>query len=156
MRDDLEKNFYIKVVEFGLKKPDGFSDGDIIDNKALELKDWEKEILRRYLENAKVNYKQTGTFGKSGHSETLFSVIKNDKDGFKYSITFDTYFKYYDYLELKFARENAESAKKLATWALGLSIISIIVAVSIPFLITQTIKLNSNQFNEIKTFYEGK
>ena len=147
----MEKSIYIKIIEFGLKHPDGFTG---ISDKDLDLKEWEKDIVKTYLSNARVNFYETQTLNRNSNVETPFLVINTHggpkNDTYTYIVNFDTHFKYLDYQELKFARENAKTARSLSLVAIILAGLSILIAILIPVFIKQTIKIDNNQFNRIE------
>lgn len=149
-----EKSLYIRVIELALKYPKGFKFADIIDNKKLSLEDWEKNIVMRHFKNACDHF----NWNDNTKGETIFLFIHgnhsqpNSPDNM-YMLTFDAEFTFIDFLELKFARENAREARILSTRSILISIIAIIVSVLLPLatalLMTQTIKIDSNQVKSI-------
>ncbi|HEY9583724.1 MAG TPA: hypothetical protein VJI66_02040 [Candidatus Paceibacterota bacterium] len=152
---DPEKSLYVKVIETALKYPDGFKYSDIVNNKELGLKDWEKSILNRYFYDAceRYNYKD------NTKGETIFLFIygnynKSNSPENIYTLTFDTEFTFIDFQELKFARKNAQEARKMSTWAIGLSIFAILVSILVPlgvaYFMTQNVVLDNDQFQTIK------
>ncbi len=150
---DPEENFYIRVIEYGIKHPDGFTYDEIIDSKELGLKDWEKEAMKKYFHNAYVNFNQNESMGKSGSAETLFLLINRKNlnfihDSNKYTINFDSHFKYIDYQELKFARENAKTAKTLSLCAIGIAVLSIAAAIFAQLWLN-TVRIDPEQINRI-------
>jgi len=160
--DRSERNVYIRTIELGLKYPNGFSYGEIINNSELGLREWEKDVIVEYLKNAYENF----TFGDipqgNADRETLFLMIKEAKGGGKgdftddshrYTINLDAYFKFIDYEEIRLARKAARDAKILSWMA-------IIIAILIPFFaaryINQTVNIDHSQFEELKTMLEKK
>lgn len=149
----MTQDFYLRLLEFGEKRPNGFSLDDILEDKELKLEDWEKNIARIHCENAFDNTKQYG--GGFPNHETLFILVQGKGSGdfnekkLKFIINLDSRFKYIDYIELKEARENARSARKFSWIAIILSILSMITAVLIPLLINQTVELDVNQLDSI-------
>ncbi len=150
--DKATENFYIRVIEYGIKHPDGFTYNEIIDNKDLDLKDWEKESIKKYFNNAFINSYRDESKSRSGDAETLFLIISKGGSSCdsRYVINFDCYFKYIDYQELKLAQKNAATAKKLAIYAIGIAIASMIITVLIPIFITQTVKIDMEQIDQNK------
>jgi len=132
---DLEKNLYLRITEYGVKHPKGFSCDKILRNKTLNLKKDEKSVVEKYLHSAHVNARETKTMARSGNSETPFLLIGNPSGHMysdetnKYTLSFDAHFKYVDYLELKFAREHATQAKTLSLWAIKVATVTLAVTV---------------------------
>ncbi|MEN9582944.1 MAG: hypothetical protein RL641_898 [Candidatus Parcubacteria bacterium] len=153
------ESLYIRVIELALKYPEGFTFSDIIDNRELNLEGWKRNIFDRYFLNACQRYHHNNnTIG-----ETIFLFIVGNKDKHdspenKYLLTFEAEFTFIDYLELKFARQNAKEAKTLSIWAIVLSAIAILVSALIPFIIahevTQSVMIDKNQFQEIRNLIE--
>ena len=116
----------------------------------MNLQEWEKNIVTVHLENARVNHYQTQTLNRNSNIETLFLEIKGDPARHTYIINLNSEFKYLDYQELKFARENAKTARNFSLIAIMISILSVMVAILIPILFKQTIQIDDYQFNDIK------
>src|SRR3989344_8396274 len=156
--DRSESNVYIRTIEFGLKYPNGFSYGEIINNSELELREWEKSVIDEYLKNAYENFSFGDLAEGNADRETLFLMIKKGKgdftdDSYRYTINLDAYFKFIDYEEIRLARKAARDAKILSWMA-------IIIAILIPFFaaryINQTVNIDHSQFEELKTMLEKK
>lgn len=148
----MKESLYIRIIEFGLKHPDGFTVKEVIGNKNLNLQEWEKSVIRVHLANAHTNYHQTQVLNHNSNIESMFLEIKEGSYGASgtYIINFDAEFKYIDYQELKFARENARSARNFSIVAIIISMLSILTAILIPLLVTQTVKIDPLQINDIK------
>lgn len=150
-----EENFFIRIIEYGIEHPNGFTYDEIINGAPLNLKDWEKEIIKKYFNNAYINSRRDESKDRSGPAETPFLLVDRRVGGDyanslnKYVINFDSYFKYLDYQELKFARENAKTARNLSLYAIGIATFSIIVAILVPIIIKQTVKIEVKQFDQI-------
>ncbi len=124
----MKKDIFIKLLEYGNGHPEGFNYSKILNDKKLNLNDWEKEITRKYLENAFRN------LGCDIVLETLFLVIKVSgsdytNDNFKYIINRDSRFKYIDYLELEEAQLASKQASKNALAAIKIAIIALIISI---------------------------
>lgn len=155
--ENLRKNMLLRVIELGIKHPDGFTYSDIIDNGELRLTSWEKEILDRYFTNAFRNLQGANSL-RPADAETIFLVLKTGENphtnnSWLYTINLDTHFKYIDYLELREARENAKEARKLASWAILVSVIAIVVSIFVPSFITQEVQLPESQIQGIKDIF---
>jgi len=148
----MKENIYIRVIKFGIEHPEGFNYEKIINDKQLELNDWEKNIVDKYLDRAFKNEQSLTINSNYPNLETLFLVVekttdyKDDKT--KFIINLDSQFKYIDYLELKEARETASRAHKIAMGAIIISVISIIII--------QTVKIDQQQYNEIKSLITNR
>lgn len=150
--ENMEESIYIRIIKYGLKHPGGFSADEIIGGKELNLKDWEVELVSNYIEKA---FKNETFYIGSGYpnAETLFLCIKRagsvtDKDT-KYVINLDAHFKYIEYVELREAREVARKAQRLAWIAIIISSVSVIAAIIVALLVTQTVKLEIGQLNQL-------
>ncbi len=161
----MKKDIYIKLIEFGRKNYSGFNYEDL--NKSQELDDDIKEVGNIMLKNA---YSNTFKSIHGGYSnlETMF-LVKSNNGGYienyidpkiKYVLNLDADFKYIDYQELKHARRMSREAKKTSEKSIKIAIIAMMLSVIIPIIVallfTQTIKVNRNQFNEIKTLINNK
>jgi len=155
----LTKDIYIKILEFGESRPDGFNLNDILTDKKLKLADWEKNIIKKYCKNAHLNTKQYMASGIP-NLETLFLVISGgnnyDNEACKYVINLDSRFKYIDYLELKEAIKTAREARWLSMVAIIISIIAVVTSIVVVLIFTQTVKIDQQQYNEIKSLIINK
>lgn len=145
-----EKDIYIKILEYGELHKNGFKFNTIVnDLKNLEI--WEKTLIQQYVDNAYYNKTTVGAPGYS-EKETLFLCI-NINSSFldsEYIINLDSRFKYLDYKELQQAQENAKTARTYSVIAIILSLLSILIALLIPVLLEQTVKINNHQFGYIE------
>ena len=160
----LDASIFLKIIEFGLNRPDGFTYEEIMEE--LRLDGWEKDITGEYLRCAFKNAYYMRNVGESANIETPFFVVKLRGSHFesgdaKYIISFDAHFKYIDYQELKFARENAEHAKTFSLRAIKLSCIAIVISLIsmfVPFIIAlfmnQVVKIDEGQFQLLKSMTE--
>lgn len=153
----LEKNIYLRMIEFGINKPDGFMYKEIFES--IKPNNWEHAILDKYLYEAYLNARNRRISNAGATIETPFFVIQIGNsdhhlhESYKYIISYDAHFKYLDYQELKFARENAKEAKTLAVKAIWISLAAILVSALIPLLIasymTQSIQIDEKQVESI-------
>ena len=152
----MKENIYIRVIKFGIEHPEGFNYDGIINDKQLKLNDWEKNIVDKYLERAFKNEQSLTINSNYPNLETLFLAVKktteHKDDSSKFIINLDSQFKYIDYLELKEARETAVKAQRFALGAILISVVSIIAML----FIIQTVKIDQQQYNEIKNLIMDK
>jgi hypothetical protein len=159
--ENKKESLYIRVIEFALESPDGFTYSDIIESTELSLTPWEVYVIDRFFYNANQrNHHNNNTIG-----ETIFLQISDTPNPeyksktHKYILTFESEFTFIDYLELKFARENAKEAQRFSRKAIRFSVIAIIVSALVPFIVawivTQNIKVDNTQFQEIKNTIES-
>ncbi len=154
-----KKNIHIKILEFGINRTEGFTYDEIINAKELKkLKDSEKIIIGKYLNNAYLNH-----FNNAQNIavifETMFIVVGCDKDykkyGYKdkntkYILNYDSHFKYIDYKKLEETREMAKNATKGAKRAMYFAITTIIISIILTFLqIISPIEIEEEQINKI-------
>ncbi len=154
----IDNSVFLCIIEFGLKHPDGFTHSNI--TSALKLADWERTTTERYLDNAYRNTCNSGIPSQSTSLETPFFATKVNKlQGYQsventYIVSFDAHFKYLDYQELKFARQNAKEAKKLAIVAIIISALATLASIVVPILVAewlnQTVRLDDVQFQAIQ------
>lgn len=145
----IENSIYLRVIDYGLEFPEGFTYDQIIDG--LKLEGWERKIINEYLETA---YKNYNTSGVKGNAETPFLLaqigpsISFMHPAHEYIVSYDASFKFIDYHELRFARENAREARSLSIKAVIISVIAVLVSVIIPILIAQfmaqTVKIDES------------
>lgn len=155
----IEGSIFLRIINFGLKHPDGFTYVEIMGS--LKLEGWEKTTAQRYLDNAYKNNFNAPIPGRSTNLETPFFATSIDRNNDyqyqenKYIISFDAHFKYLDYQELKFARQNAREAKMLSLWAIRISILAVIVSAGVPLWIAlgvnQSVRIDSRQLQYLKT-----
>jgi hypothetical protein len=135
----MEQNLYIRLLEFGLSQPDGFSHAEL--EAHLNLNEWETKIVNKFVELA-LNTGRT-SFARDGSyipdsGNTIFVLISNDHPvGGRFILSHNAFFSYLDYLELQSARETSKSANrnaKLALWAVCFTtLISIAVSISLAY-----------------------
>ena len=156
----MKENIYIRVIKFGIEHPEGFNYEKIINDKQLDLNDWEKNIVDGYLDRAYKNKESLTINSGYPNLETLFLAVgkigkyagEYTDDKTKFIINLDSQFKYIDYLELKEARETATKAHRIAMSAIIISVISIATML----IIIQTVKIDQQQYNEIKSLITDK
>lgn len=150
-----QDSLYVRVLHHASKYPQGFKCKDILEHSELVLEEWEKKILERHFLSACQRFGWTD----NTKGETIFQFIIGDYQKYlsetnEYTLTFEAEFTFIDYEELKFARENAQSAKRFSWLAIVLSVFAIIVSALIPYLIaknmTQNVLIDDNQLKEIR------
>lgn len=114
----MEKDIYIKLLDFGDKNQEGFSFDDIITGLKGHISDWETDIINTHIDNAAYNKSHIGSPGFFA-KETMFLCIqyvssRSQDPRNQYIINLDARFKYIDYVELKEARKTANYANKNA------------------------------------------
>lgn len=155
----LEDSIFLRAIDFGLGYPDGFTFDQI--TKGLKLEGWEAKIVNEYLEAAFKNAYAKRLGESRANVETPFFVVELGpnrsymENSNKYIISFDAHFKFIDYHELKFARENAKEAKSLATIAIGVSVGAALISIFMPIFVaqwfTQNVKLDNDQLENLKS-----
>ena|SRR3989304_4212993 len=148
------QSLFLRVISLGLRYPKGFKYSDIINNKALALNEWERNIIDRHFSDACYRYRSSDvTKGDTIFFFILGNALQHYSNENDYIINIDSEFKYLDFQELQFARQNAKEAKKLSWYAIFLAILAIIVSASIPFLVarkvTQNITVDDKQFEKL-------
>ena len=154
----MDKSIFLRVIEHGLKFPNGFKYNQFIEG--LKLDGWEKKVADEYFKAANLNSRSLNQTITASNIETPFLLVEMGPSGFygdvnhTYIISYDANFKYIDYQELKFARETAKEAKKFSKLAIGISILAFLASILMPIYIakyfTQTIKLDSSQLELIQ------
>ncbi len=114
----MQKDLYVKILEFGDKNPEGFSYNQLLNKCNIE--DSEIDIVDKYFYNAYHNPMKSAK-GDSPLETPFFllnapaRVEEEHKDkGIKYILTMEAKFKYIDYLELTEAMKNAKIATRIA------------------------------------------
>ena len=150
----LEDSIYLRVIDFGLGYPDGFTFNQVMEG--LKLEGWEQKTIEEYFYNAYSNDNGKRGVNPGGSMETPFFLIKRgggnyQDDTYRYIVSYDANFKFIDYHELKFARENAKEAKYLATIAIAVSVGAVLVSIVMPVIVaqmlTQTVKIDQTQLD---------
>lgn len=171
-------SLYISIIEkIKGRFSEGFSYLDLLNIPILSEK--ELKITKIHLHNTLFNLKSSQY--NSLFRETIFTAISPDDPGSYddhfhpsklrlcntdtkdivyskviFTVSLETEFKYIDYQELKFARENAEEARKFSIIAIVIAIISVFVAILMPLIITQTVNIDDEQFKVINKVIENK
>lgn len=150
-------NLYIKLFEFANKYPQGFNYPTLI--KEVSLEEWEIKITQQYLSNACKNHDRSGGTYPILESPFITTYFGGDYYGAdcKYTLSYDAYFDYLDYIELKEARKWSVEAKiqskkaiAIAIWTLVISIILSIFSITCSiWQINSSVRINQNQFNDI-------
>lgn len=154
--DDLGKSFLIRVIEWGLKHPQGFGVTDVTDAAELALSAQEKDIIKTYLQTAYKNNRAMAVVGTGPvSSESLFLLLYGYgsdylNEGNKYVISLDAHFNFIDYQELKFARKNAKEAKLLSVLAILISAAALIIPVIVAVCVTQDVRIDARQLESMK------
>ena len=115
--------------------------------------DFEKQVTDRYLWNAFKNTQKNRAWWYP-NLETVFITecggSNYDDDERTYHINLDSYFKYLEYKDLKYAIKSSEKAQKNAVIAIVFSFVAILVTVVVWFVqINTPIVLDENQFSKI-------
>ena len=156
LESKLEDSIFLRAIDFGLAYPDGFTYEQIM--KGLALEGPERKVVDEYLNAAFSNAYSKRSTGTRGVVETPFFVIEDSGNyghinGHKYIISFDAHFKFIDYHELKFARQNAKEARNLATIAIAVSIGAALASIVMPIFVaqwfTQNVKIDSVQLQSL-------
>jgi hypothetical protein len=122
---------FIRFLEFGLSKAEGFHSGDVETwLKEGDFKESEKTICRKFINE--------------------LTIPKTLPEGSRLFISPEYYFNYIDYVELKEARKNSISAFKHSLVAIFLSGFAVFVSLVIGYYqITKPIDLSGKTINEI-------
>ena len=144
-------NFYIKLFEFANKYPKGFDYQTLEDT--IKPEDWEKKIIQQYLKNACENNARSSSFDMTILG-TPFITLFTGSDYFgkecKYTLSYDAYFNYLDYIELKEARKWSKDAEKHAKVAISIAIVSLVLSIIFSiWQILQPTKINEEQFDDV-------
>lgn len=164
LESKLEDSIFLRMIDFGLSYPDGFTHKQFM--HGMKLEGWERTIAEKYLEHAYRNTNNAGVPNLAAGLETpFFAIITNqlktyDDESNKYIISLDAHFKFIDYHELKFARENAKDAKGLAVIAIAVSVGAALVSIAMPIIVaqmvTQTVKLDEVQIDALKEILKAQ
>ncbi len=119
----MKNGIYIKILEFGVNHPDGFTYEEI--EKSLHLNEWEKKIVNKFVDLALTTGRPSISSGSLGSyipesENSLFFLIANESGAERFILTHIAFFNYIDYLELQAAKETSVSANrnaKTALWA---------------------------------------
>jgi hypothetical protein len=150
-----QNNFYLKIAEFGYDHSDGFTEEELKEylRKYFEWNEYKEKIIRDTLMDAVRNGAESHNRddGINPSRDTMFVFMgARDVDGINTSIftlTYDAFFNYVDYLEFQEAIKSSETAKKHALWAIAIS--AFLALTSICIQIYNPISLDSHQFNRL-------
>lgn len=139
------QSLYIKVAEFGVTHPDGFSQAELEDK--LDLNEWEVKVVGEYFRNALMNGLYLGSEQRTLTAlDTIFLVVERG-DSAKFILKFDAYFNYIDYLEYGEALNSSKTARKLAFIALAVS--SLLALASILIQLYGSVRMDQSQLDYI-------
>ena len=155
MAKPMKQNLYIRLLEFGLNQPNGFSHEEL--ETHLNLNEWEKKIVNKFIELAlNTGRPVPGPTGYIPDSEnTIFVLISNDHPiGARFILSHNAFFSYLDYLELQSAKETSNSANrnaKLALWAVFFTtLISIVISFCLAsWQIKSPVEMDEKQFKAV-------
>jgi len=152
----MQKDFYIRILEFGDNNPEGFSYSQLI--KECNIGSKEIEIVDKYFFHAYHNPRK----GAKGDPplETPFFLLfapanlegKYKDEKIKYILTIEAKFKYIDYLELTEAMKNAKTATQIAIASI---LITLVVSIFTIFFnkveVKNPIKIENNSVESLNS-----
>lgn len=151
----VDKDIYIRILEFGINRAEGFTYNEIINAKeSKKLKEWEIAIIDKHLLNAFEN-KQLVDLMKSADYDSMFVIIEgggsNYKDDkYKYALSVDSRFKYIDYKELELTREISLRASRDARIAIWFAVTTIAISIFLTlWQIKSPIEIEGKQIDSI-------
>lgn len=158
-------NLYIKILEFGHARIEGFTYNEIIESLQIIQDSWEDKIIKSYIFNALHSGEIIDFISpNSGHNsairptmDSIFIVIEKGKDiekneNHKLVLKYDAYFNYIDYLELQAAKQSSVEANKNAKYALWAVAFTTLVSIILTIIqILAPVEIDNHQFNEIIT-----
>ena len=158
------QNTYLKIIKFCLSKERGFKSKHIVE--WLKLSSAEKKLLELNIYNAYI-WNPNTIFIHEDHSVNLSefeatkinlstknkqqkSIAKCASDINTYYLTFEAISSYYDYLELKEARETSKKAFNFSITAIIISLTTLLISVYYSHKqINTPISIEEKQINEI-------
>lgn len=149
----MKKDIYIQLLEYGQKSTDTFNFQQL--KRDLGFTKLEEVVVKNYLTVACLNKLHLDAL-KEPEKATPFLCVELDKtnDFFgldtKYTINYESSFNYFDYLELKEARETSVSARRLAIVAVIVSILGLFSTLFVALFLTQNVEIHQGQFQELK------
>lgn len=149
-----DKDVYLRMIEYGRGRPDGFSPEEIEDAFSKNIS--EQTLVCKLLEDAWKN-------SRNPISHPTPFVLFQDTAAInfrdcKYALSYEANFNYLDYLELEQARKNADDAHKTAIRAIVVSIVLTIISGVFSFWqIVSPITFNEQQYESLlKAIYKNK
>jgi hypothetical protein len=140
-----EDSIHLRAVRWGFKKPNGFGYTEIEKHYSKREQEW--EVVKVFLMNARRN-KDAST-----NLNTPYMVLKTTGSGDNeatFTLNYDAYFNYLDYLELVMAQRNARSAFWTAIIAIFISIVA--TGISIYYSqkqIESPVKMEAGQYHQL-------
>ncbi|OGI16350.1 MAG: hypothetical protein A2Z52_00675 [Candidatus Moranbacteria bacterium RBG_19FT_COMBO_42_6] len=141
-----ENSIHLRAVKYGYQRPNGFMYDGIKKHYSKRPNEW--GVVKKFLVDASEN-QRTGQ-----NQNTPFILLERsgnlNYDQAKYTLSYEAFFNYLDYLELMEARKNAQSAFQTAIIAITISVIA--MAVSIYYSIKQInspVKIDVGQYQKI-------
>lgn len=166
MTTKIDSSLYIKISKFALNHPDGFSYPELKEGISVIDGSWEDKIIKSYIYNALKSGETNNLLGPyTGHSYNIETIVTPALDSIffiiekrdhlnecRFILKYDAYFNYVDYLEYREALKASESAKHVAYWSIGISVVLSLVSVFVQ--IFGSVTLDNNQFDKIITQIE--
>ena len=152
-----DDNIIIIVASFIADKGvEGATWNEIIDlyfSKGFLSETEKNELINNYkfdgIHNSCISDETSEKFINLVNSFYVSETFTRKKD--KIYILFDGLMSILDFVELKHAKKNSNEAKKYSSWAIGISIISLVVSIIIGSIqLNSEIKIDTNQFDILK------
>ena len=140
-----EENIYIRILKFWKEHPKGFSYNEL--TNIVKPNEWENNLIQKYMYHAVLNSKKHNTvlhetiflesrISKASNKQYWNSDLKMLNEDFwseaedinyaisdaQFSLKYDAYFNYIDYLELQKAIDNSKQASKQAKIAIYVAV----------------------------------
>ena len=140
-----ENSIHLRAVRYGFQRPNGFSYNEIEHHYSRRADEW--GVVKVFLHNARRNNDVSTSLN------TPYMVLKttgsSDNEA-TFTLNYDAYFNYLDYLELMMARRNAMSA----FWTAIIAIVISIVAMGISIYYSQKqiespVKIDAEQYQKL-------
>lgn len=167
-KEKIKDSIHLRSVKFGYESPNGFSYAKIEKHYSKRVEEW--EVVKESLQEAVNNKLQAGI-----NRVTPFVLLQrpagSDIRGYVFTLSYEAYFNYLEYLELVEARQNSRQSFWLSFVAIVLSLITLSASIyysnkqidsptkidrgqfdqlllAIPVL-SDSIRLNQEQFKDI-------
>jgi len=119
-----EDSIHLRAVRYGFKHPNGFSFIEIEKHYSKRLQEW--GVINTFLLNARKNI----SIGTSLNTPFVALTSREDKPREStYTLSYEAYFNYLEYIELLETRKNARAAFWTAIIAIFISIVTMIITI---------------------------
>jgi hypothetical protein len=142
----IHESIHLRAVKYGYERPNGFSYEKIEKHYSNRVDEW--EVVKESLQEAINNKLQAGITRVTPF--VLLQRPAGDIKGYIFTLSYEAYFNYLEYLELVEARQNSRQSFWLSFIAIVLSLITLSASIYYSNKqIDSPAKVDENQFQQL-------